>query len=211
MLSGRVARNSAARLRCWWKRPTATACGSLFGPRGGRFLRHLLTGEVVELTGEVLDLADSGVAFLTVPSAGAPDDQPEESVWANDVLDLSWHSPADGDERQEDFIFSKSSDSSDWVGSIAQKVKVLSFKHTLASECFQGEVYVHQLPKHGRCIWWTAPWFQHAVFGADLNNRWVCRHFMQWQGVLLTGGAQGVIRRGYSFRGGDARRTFRVF
>lgn len=131
-----------------------------------------------------------GVAFLT-PSGDGADNNEEEPFWVNDILDLSYHNPLADDERMEAFVFSKSSNSAEWVSSIAPKVKVCTFSHSTSGGGFKAEVYVHQLPKHDCTIWWCAPWFQEAIFGSDLHNRWICWQYSQWQNVIPTGSVWG--------------------
>lgn len=162
-----------------------------FGASWPHFLRHSLTGEVVQLeTYDVLDFDEEGVGFVACSDDTMCGDLVAPQVaWANDFLDLSYHLPEPGAERSEPLVFSKKTGLSEWAGDLEARVEVLSFKHLAGGAAFAAEVYYHHLPKAGVCFWWAAPWLQDAVFGSNMHNRWICRQYDQWHGITRTDGS----------------------
>ena len=159
-----------------------------YGPIRCQQLRHTLTGEVVELDGKwTLDFNDEGFGFLT-PDA----DGDLEPKWVNDLLDLSMYDRSEGDEDWpgDHFLYQKSGDrwTSEEERSVDNEMTSVAFCHSQGLGSFKGEIYEFRLSRQGVLVkrFWTTPWLQYAIFGADIHNRWACRNRDAWIKILRT-------------------------
>lgn len=137
-------------------------------------LLHRLIGESVEVDQQYNMEFDEGVVYLGHPNArdgNSQDMDDEDSIWANDLLDLSTRREGSGSKIR---VCSKSAGTKVLLSTFCQSVRSLPFCHSCSVGAVKLEMYEHQAPRR------------------------VCDHPYPSRGIFQCGGrgARGGVPRG---------------
>lgn len=109
-----------------------------------------------------------------------------DSVWVNDMLDMSAHISTEGAAAGDITIYYKASGATIALEEHRQRTQVVPFVHRCAHGEVQLEVYQHQAPIEGIFLrrFVTLARVQDFVFGVSTGSKFICTHYDRWVGLV---------------------------
>lgn len=152
-----------------------------FGPAEFPVVQHHITGEIRVAPFQCSLAFDEQVAYLE-PAEGVT----EETVWLNELLDLSVHGPTEADASSEAAVWSKQHKIKTSLNDHRQGVVPQALVHESEFGKLVAELYIFKVPQGSTGLrrFWSLPRLQEFLLGPGSSSKWICNSFEKFVGAV---------------------------